>query len=157
MSIFLSIEVLKIECLCLTAQTIRRCQLVQPLLNMSAELSTGSQSTLSKVQLKPKSVISTRGTINPSNLQNTIMQPMTSLSMTDSPSQKKPLISSKPGDLPKSPVVAPKSVLVDDIYNTKFPKPFVCKIKSTDIDALTLILNDWRTEQFNYLQRKFTD
>lgn len=61
-----------------------------------------------------------------------------------------------PGAQVKSLVVAPKSVRVDDIYDTKIAKPFVCKLKSVDIDALTLVLNDWRTEQFNYLQRKFT-
>lgn len=49
----------------------------------------------------------------------------------------------------------PTSVQVDDIYDTKFPKPFVLKVKPTDIDILTLVLNEWRTEQFNYLQRKF--
>ncbi len=61
-----------------------------------------------------------------------------------------------PGAQVKSLVVAPKSVRVDDIYDTKIAKPFVYKLKSVDIDALTLVLNDWRTEQFNYLQRKFT-
>jgi hypothetical protein len=62
---------------------------------------------------------------------------------------------SKPGDPPKPRVVVPSSVRVDDIADTKFAKPFVLKIKPSDIDVMTLVLNEWRTEQFNYLQRKF--
>jgi hypothetical protein len=100
-------------------------------------------------------VTSTLGTISQSSLENTIMGPTTSELLKDSPSQKKPLLSSKPGDPVKSHVVVPTSVRVDDIADTKFSKPFVLKVTPSDIDVLTLVLNDWRTEQFNYLQRKF--
>ena len=123
---------------------------------MSAESSMVSPSTSLKVQQRSKVATSTLGMTSQSNLENTITGPTPVLSATDSLSQKKPSPSSQPGAPVKSLVVVPTSVRVDDIYDTKIAKPFVCKLKSVDIDALTLVLNDWRTEQFNYLQRKFT-
>ncbi len=123
---------------------------------MSAELSMVSPSTSLKVQQRSKAATSTLGMTSQSNLENTITGPTVSLSMSDSLSQKKPSPSSQPGAPAKSLVVVPTSVRVDDIADTKFPKPFVLKIKPSDIDVLTLVFNDWRNEQFHYLKRKFS-
>ena len=122
---------------------------------MSAESSTESQLTSLKVQRKPKLATSILGTTSLSSLENTIMGPTTSQSTTDSLSQKKPLPYWKPGGPAKPLVAVPTSVRVDDIADTKFQKPFVLKVTPSDIDVLTLVLNDWRNEQFHYLQRKF--
>ncbi len=114
-----------------------------------------SPSTSLKVQPKSKAATSILGTTSQSNLENTITGPTVSLSMSDSLIQKKPSLSSKPGGPVMPLVVVPTFVRVDDIADTKFPKPFVLKIKPSDIDVLTLVLNEWRNEQFHYLKRKF--
>ncbi len=122
---------------------------------MSAELSMGSRSMLSKgPQKQMDSSISTPGTPNQQNSGNTIIHP------TSSPSMSMPLKPSsqlQPHGEPVKPLVAvPTYVQVDDVEEYEH-KLQVIRVKPEQLVILAEIINRSRAEMKQRIKRYFAD